>query len=337
MAAVGRRTAIIPAAFLGLALALAAAPIALAHEAALPAPTPATFVFDWGFDPTLWLPAIATLALWQAAVRRVNRAHPDHPVARWRTACFVAGIALVLYALDSGVGIYDDTLLSDHMVQHLLLTLAAPPLLLLAGPVTLALQASPPDVRRRWLLPILHSRLLRALSRPPVAWVLFAGVLWGTHFSPIYELALENNWVHEAEHVAYIGSALLFWLPVVGRNPAPWRLSPAASVLYTGLQMPQMTFLAVAIFMAPEPLYPHYVEAARTWGPTVLADQQLGGGIMWVFGDLVFFVIVMLLVVAWMRDEQRRAARADRLLDAAGPRLLGGQPSGGTEAPRYSR
>ncbi len=203
--------------------------------------------------------------------------------------------------------------------------------------MTLALQAATPDIRRRWLLPVLHSRLLRVLARPAVAWVLFAAVLWGTHFSPIYELSLENNWVHDGEHLLYLVSALLFWLPVVGRNPAPWRLSPAASVLYTGLQMPQMTFLALAIFMAPEPLYPHYADAGRTWGSTALQDQQLAGGIMWVGGDLIFIVIVLLLVIAWMRDEERRAVRADRRLDTADGRLLAGQPSGGTDAARYSR
>jgi cytochrome c oxidase assembly factor CtaG len=338
MAAVGRRIATVTAVCLGLALVLGAAPVVLAHDAGvLPEPTIGTFLFGWGFDPTLWLPAIATLALWQACVRRVDRAHPDHRVAPARTAAFVAGVAVVLVALDSGIGRYDDTLLSDHMVQHLLLTLIAPPLLLLAGPVTLALQAAPTHVRRRWLLPMLHSRILRVLGRPAVAWMVFTAVLWGTHFSPVYELSLENDWVHDGEHLLYLASALLFWLPVVGRNPAPWRLSPAASVLYVGLQMPQMTFLALAIFMAPEPLYPYYADAARTWGPTALADQQLAGAIMWVFGDLVFIIIEMLLVIAWMRDEERRAVQTDRRLDAARAGLLAGQPPGGTDAPRYSR
>ena len=339
MPAVARRIVlVVPAASMGLALALVTASVALADDAGvLPAPTAASFLLDWAFDPTVWLPAIAALALWLACVRRVNRAHPNHRVAPARTAAFVAGVAVVLVALDSGIGVYDDTLLSDHMVQHLLLTLIAPPLLLLGGPVTLALQAASADIRRRWLLPMLHSRLLRVLSRPAVAWVLFAAVLWGTHFSPIYELSLENNWVHDGEHLLYLVSALLFWLPVVGRNPAPWRLSPAASVLYTGLQMPQMTFLALAIFMAPEPLYPHYANAGRTWGSTALQDQQLAGGIMWVGGDLIFIVIVLLLVIAWMRDEERRAVRSDRRLDAASGRLVRGQPSGGTDAARYSR
>ncbi len=369
MPAVNRRIPALLAVLLALGLAIASAPVALAHQAdTLPAPTVGTFLLDWGFDPTLWLPALAALALWQAGVRRVNRAHPHHRVARSRTLFFVVGVAVVLVALDSGVGLYDDTLLSDHMVQHLLLILIAPPLLLLGGPATLALQAAPADVRRRWLLPMLHSRALRLLGRPVVAWVLFAAVQWSTHFSPVYELSLENNWVHDAEHLLYLVSALLFWLPVVGRNPAPWRLSPAASVLYVGLQAPQMTFLALAIFMAPEPLYPFYADASRAWGPTALADQQLAGGIMWVAGDLVFIGIVLLLVIAWMRDEERRAARADRQLDAASalafeladaPRLdaagtpraldaagaldatgaprLGGQPSAGIEAPRYSR
>ena len=346
MSGVNRRIAAVAGALLALGLVLVATPVALAHEGdSLPAPTVLTFLFDWGFDPTLWVPAIATLALWLWGVRRANRAHPDRPVAMSRTLFFVAGVAVLLVALDSAVGLYDDTLLSDHMVQHLLLTLIAPPLLLLGGPVTLALQAASPGFRRRWILPVLHSRVLRQLGRPVVAWLLFAGILWGTHFSPIYELSLENNWIHDGEHLLYVGSALLFWLPVIRRNPAPWRLSPAASVLYVGLQAPQMTFLALAIFMAPEPLYAHYANAVRTWGPTALADQQLAGGIMWVGGDLVFFVIGLLLVIAWMQDEERGAARVDRQLDAAraraleaaGSALSAGQPSGGTEAPRYSR
>ncbi len=314
------------------ALALALPSVALAHgNESLPAPTLATFVLAWQLDPTVWLPAIAAVALWLLGVRRV-RARGGR-VARARTAAWLAGVVAILVALDSGIGLYDTTLFSIHMVQHLLLTLVAPPLLLLAGPITLLLQAAPPRTRRRWILPVLHARALGIVANPVVAGVLFALVMWGTHISPVFEASLENVTIHEAEHAAYLVSALLLWWPVVGRDPSPWRLSPAAGALYLGLQMPQMAFLAVAILMAPTPLYATYADATRTWGPTPLADQQMAAGIMWVAGSLVFVGAVVVLIALWMRDEDRRAVREDRRLDAA----EAAQASGGTETARYSR
>jgi putative copper resistance protein D len=223
-----------------------------------------------------------------------------------------AGVAVILVALDSGVARYDTTLFSVHMVQHMLLTMVAPPLLLLAGPITLLLQASSQETRRRWILPLLHARVVRLLAFPVVAWILFAGVMWGTHFSPMFDASLEVPAIHYLEHALYLVSATLFWWPVVGPDPAPWRMPHAVRPLYVGLQMTQNTFLAVAIYAAPAALYHHYITTVRSWGPTPLADQQLAGGIMWLGGDIAFLGEVMLLVLAWMRDEQRRTPAEDR-------------------------
>jgi len=301
----------------GVAAALVAAPVALAHGTpALEAPTPLSFFVDWSFDPTVWLPALAAVLVWRSAVTRVNRDHPAHPVPRRRTVAWLLGIGAILLALDSGIERYDTTLFSVHMVQHLLLTLVAPPLLLYAGPITVLLRVSSAETRRRWILPLLHSRVVRALAFPVVSWVLFAAVMWGTHFSPLFDLSLENVLVHRLEHALFLGSALLFWWPVVGPDPAPWRMPPAVRVLYAGLQMPQSTFLAVAIYIATTPLYPHYVTNVRSWGPTPLEDQQVAGGIMWIGGDFAFLIAVILLVLAWMRDEERRTVGEDRRLEA---------------------
>jgi cytochrome c oxidase assembly factor CtaG len=93
-------------------------------------------------------------------------------------------------------------------------------------------------------------------------------------------------------------------------------MAPAVKVIYVGLQMPQNTFLALAIYMASTPLYSHYVTTIRSWGPTPLEDQQTAGGIMWLAGDFAFLTAVILLVLAWMRDEDRRTIGEDRRLDA---------------------
>jgi cytochrome c oxidase assembly factor CtaG len=163
---------------------------------------------------------------------------------------------------------------------------------------------------------VLHSRVVRAVSFPVVAWVLFAVVMWGSHFSALFDLALENEWVHRLEHFLYLFAALLFWWPVCGPDPSPWRLRPSVRVLYVGMQMPQNTFLALAIYAASTPLYAHYVTTVRSWGPTPLEDQQAAGGIMWLGGDLLFLAAIILLVHAWIQDDERRMVTEDRRLDA---------------------
>ncbi len=289
----------------------------LAHGGTIPTPPDAsTLVFGWSFDPLAWLPAILALLLWRAGVQRANRAHPNHPIARRRTAYWLAGVFTILFAVDSGLAAYDTTLFSMHMVQHILLTLIGPPLLLLAGPITLLLQASTPEVRRRWILPVLHSSVVRRLSFPVVSWIVFAAVMWASHFSPLFDLALENEWAHRLEHVLFLGAALLFWWPVIGPDPSPWKLKPSARILYAGLAMPQNTFLALAIYMASAPLYAHYATTSRTWGPTPLEDQQVAGGIMWVGGDIVFVSILVAMTWLWMRAEERRSVGEDRRLEA---------------------
>ncbi len=201
------------------------------------------------------------------------------------------------------------------MVQHLLLMFVAAPLLVASAPITLALRASSPSWRRR-LLAVLHSRPVRALTFPVVTWILFAAVNWGWHFSTLYDQALENDPLHYLQHASFLAVALLFWWPVVGADPSPWRLSHPVRLLYVFLALPQNSFLGVALLSASTVLYPHYVTNIRTWGPTPLEDQQLGGMLMWVAGDLAFLAGMAVVVVLWMRYEERRTVRIDARLAA---------------------
>jgi putative copper resistance protein D len=178
--------------------------------------------------------------------------------------------------------------------------------------VTLLLRVSSPQTRRRWILPVLHARLTRALSFPVVAWLLFAGVLWVTHFSPLFDAALEDPLVHDLEHALFLGSALLFWWPAVALDPAPWRMRHPVRALYAFLQMPQNTFLAAVLLNVTTVLYPHYETLVRSWGPTPLDDQRLAAGIMWIVGDVVFIVALIAIVFGWMRAEGRETPRMDR-------------------------
>jgi putative copper resistance protein D len=238
-------------------------------------------------------------------------------VPRIRAACWLLGLGAILVALQSPIEAYDTTLFSLHMVQHILLTLVGPPLLALGAPITLLLRAVRPETRRRVVLPILHSLPVRIVTFPLVTWLLFALAMWGTHFSPIFNQSLEEPSVHQLEHAFYLVAGCLFWWPVVALDPSPWRMSEPARILYTFLQMPQNSFLGLAIISATAPLYAHYATLARDWGPPVLEDQMMAGALMWVVGDVVFLIAILGIVLSWMRREERETRAADAREDLA--------------------
>ncbi|MDX6585458.1 MAG: putative rane protein, partial [Solirubrobacterales bacterium] len=300
------------ASFLGLA---AAGPV-LAHGP-VPAdpPTLQSLAFGWTLEPAVALPLLVAAFGWIWIVRRINGRHPANPVPRRRSAAFLGGLAVVAIALMSGIDTYDTSLFSVHMVQHLLLTMVAAHLIVLGAPITLLLRAATPDVRRTVILPILHSRVLKVVTFPVVAWLIFAGVMWGTHFSPIFNRSLEDPLVHDFEHALYLGAALLFWWPAVGPDPSPWRMPHPVRAMYVFLQMPQNTFLAVTILNSSVPLYPHYATSIRSWGPTALEDQQIAGGLMWLCGDLLFLGAIFAIIAGWMVHEKRQEVAVDRRVD----------------------
>jgi cytochrome c oxidase assembly factor CtaG len=149
------------------------------------------------------------------------------------------------------------------------------------------------------------------ISHPLVAWILLAFVMWATHLSPLFDAALENPFIHDLEHLLYLTTALLFWAPVFALDPIRHRLSRPAALVYLFTQMPQNSFLGVAIMWSPRVLYPHYATLSRSWGPSPLEDQQLAGALMWLVGDALFLLAIFTVLAAWMRAEARPASRYD--------------------------
>ena len=297
----------------GLLVALAPG-VALAHGGGQPKPTVASLVNAWDFDPLFIAPALIASWLYIAGSRRVNRLHPNSKWATKRTVYFFSGMGVLVLAVMSPLATYDTTLFSVHMWQHMLITMIAAPLLLLGTPITLGLRAASPALRRDLLLPVLHSRVVRVLTFPAIAWLAFTATMWASHFSPLYNESLENAWAHRLEHFWYIGAALLFWWQVIALDPTPWRMGHPVRLLYLLLQMPQNTFLAVAIYDAQDVLYKHYETVARDWGPSPLSDQQLAGITMWVVGDLLFLAAAAIVAYGWVKHEDREAKRVDRRL-----------------------
>jgi cytochrome c oxidase assembly factor CtaG len=311
--------------------ALLAVPSALAHgDGVPPAPDLAAFLTGWSFYPQVVIPLGAAAVLYLWAVRRVNVAHPANPVPLDRPFFFLVGLACIAVALLSGIERYDTELFAVHMVQHMLLVFGAAPAIILAAPITLLLRVATPAIRARWILPVLRSRVVKVLAHPLVAWLLFTAVMWGSHVSPLFDAALEDPLLHDVEHALYLGTALLFWWPVVGRDPSPWRLPYPARVFYLALQMPLNSLLGVAILFSEQVFYPHYATTGRPWPPSPLEDQQLAGAIMWGVGDAAFLVAILLVIAGWMRHDEavtRRREAAEDVRAAAPAPAVGATPT----------
>jgi putative copper resistance protein D len=270
----------------------------------------------WAWPPVVTVAVALVALLWVRATRQVAREHSGNPYPRRRTVSFAAALLLVLLALQSGIERYDTTLFSMHMVQHLILLFPVPILLLQAGPVTLLLRVASPRWRAR-ILAVLQSRAVGVISHPLVGWTLLVAVMWGTHLSVMFETALENETIHNMEHALYLSTALLFWAPIFSVDPIRHRLRGGSALAYLITQMPQNSFLGVAIMFSSTPLYPHYVSLQRAWGPSPLEDQQLAGAIMWLVGDALFLAAIFVVLAALAKSEDRPESRYDEAQTAA--------------------
>lgn len=263
----------------------------------------------WQLDPLTILPIAAAAATYAGGVRRLSRAGRGWPGIR--SVAFASGLGALAIALVSPVDAYADVSFSVHMAQHLLLTLVAPPLLALGAPLTLALRSASSETRRRYLVPVLHSRGASLLSRPIVGWALFVILPFVVHLSPLYDAALRNAAVHAVEHTLWLSAALLYWWPIVGSDPTPRPLAYPTRLLSLLLVIPAQSFLALALYAATAPLYRTYAGLPAPWGPAALADQQAAAVMMWLAGNLAMVVAMLLVASAWKRNEDARQKRLE--------------------------
>ena len=274
------------------------------------------FALHWRADPLAV--ALITVAgtAYLGGVRRLARRSPrPHSWPATRTAAFMAGLAVVAVATMSGLARYDTVLFSAHTAQHIALGMIGPFLLVLGAPITLALQASHRSTQVL-LLRIAHHPVVTALTRPLVAWSLFAATLFALYFTPLLDLSLHNESVHVLVHVHFIAVGFVFWWPAVGIDPLRHPLTYPARMLYVLLAVPFHAFLGLAVLSSTaHPLGAReYRKVLRDWGPSLVADQRTAAGLMWVAGELLGAIAAALVGVGWFRQEQRRQAREDRLI-----------------------
>ena len=263
----------------------------------------------WEFAPAVTAAVLAVGALYLWGAWRVGRAHPARPWPWWRTGMFLAGLAVVVLATQSGIGAYDDVLFWDHMIQHLLLIMVAPPLLVVGQPFTLLLHASRNPLHT-WAKRVMRSRVLSFLTWPPFGFVAYVATVVGTHLTSLTGLILRNQLLHNAEHVLYLVVGYLFFLPIFGREPIRWRLSYPIRILVLVLAMPVDTFTGLVLGYAGT-WFGNGTAGPRPPGsPGPVEDVHWAGATMWIAGDAIMLGFIMLVMLVWSRDDRPAAASA---------------------------
>jgi putative copper resistance protein D len=273
-------------------------------------------VSHWAFSPALdaWA-GMAALA-YVAGTTRVR--------GRWplrRTISFLAGIACVLLALQSGIDVYDDQLLTVHMVQHLLLVLPAPLLLLLGRPGVLLLRALRGRARATLARALIR---VKPLAHPVLCVAVFYLVVVGTHVPAIFDAALAHPAVHELMHLSYLGAGLLFLWPIIGENVTARRLGGVASLAYVIAAMPSCALVGGYLNRLPTIEYHPYAAAAHAVGVNAVSNQQHAGALMWVGAHVFMATLALVTMMLGLVAEERRQKARDSV---AASRPLGVLPA----------
>jgi putative copper resistance protein D len=271
-----------------------------------------TVLGSWTFDPVLSAGIILAAGAYLYAAGLVGRRTPDHPWPRRATTSFLLALAIAWIVLLGPIGAFDDTFFWAHMVQHLGLMMLVAPLILLGSPVLLILRVSTPAVRRGWIVPMLRSRTALAITNPVFGWIVFAGTLVATHFSPFFEFCLEHPLVHDyVEHPIYLLAGLIYYYPLLPGNPGPRRVSYGIRTFSLFSMMFPETMTGFFIYATSYLMYPYYASVDRPFGPPPVRDQQWGGALMWSVSMLIDAVWVTIAARHWLNNERRVAERID--------------------------
>lgn len=284
--------------------------------------TPERWITMWNID-LFWLMFVVFAAFFYlAGVWRLHRRGDTWPV--YRTVLWLLGLLLLLWVTCGPINVYQDYLFSVHMVGHMLLGMVIPVLLVPGSPITLAARA----IRKRddgtrggreWILWAVHSPVARVLTNPWVAAGLFIGSLWVFYFTDLFRWAMYDHLGHQWMIVHFLITGYLFVLSLIGIDPVPYRLPYPGRLVLLLLVMAMHAFFGIAIMMQSGLMLAEWFGSmGRTWGPTPLEDQYIGGGIAWSVGELPTLVLGVTVAIQWSRSDERMQRRRDRHSDRTG-------------------
>ncbi|MFD5702334.1 cytochrome c oxidase assembly protein [Streptomyces lasiicapitis] len=276
-------------------------------------------------DPFFLIGCLVALALYGWGVARLVRRGDKWPVGR--TISFAVGVLTILLVMCTKLNDYGMVLFSVHMVQHMIISMLSPILLLLGAPITLALRALPVAGRgrkgpRELLLALLHSRYVRIITHPAFTIPLFIASLYALYFTPLFDTLMGSKAGHIGMMVHFLAVGLVFFWPIMGVDPGPHRPGHLMRMLELFAGMPFHAFFGIALMMASEPMIDTYKNPPASLGVDALADQNAAGGIAWAFSEVPSVLVLLALLYQWYRSDQREGRRKDRAADRDGDKEL---------------
>jgi putative copper resistance protein D len=281
--------------------------------------TPERWLTEWRFD-WLWV-AVAVFGL-VAYILGIRKVHKRGDNWSWfRTANWVIGLVALTYVTSGPPAVYGRVLFSVHMVDHMALTMVAPIFLVLGAPVTLALRAltarrDSSRGPREWLLIFIHSKFSQLVTHPLFAAANFAGSIVLFYYSDAFGFAMREHVGHVLMNVHFALTGYIFVLTMIGTDPLPRRAPYPMRLLLLLATMGFHAFFGVAIMGGTGLLAADYFgNLGRTWGPSALLDQQLGGAVAWGIGEVPTVLVAIGVAIMWSRSDARESKRTDRAAD----------------------
>jgi putative copper resistance protein D len=320
---------------IGLAVALSRSPTPVPNDPVGPDPVIELLGFArpgpetvWSFLgdplPDLFFLTIVIGGIWAylVGVRRLRKGGHEWPTSR--TVSWILGMLVLAFATSSGFARYAYVLFSMHMIQHMVLSMVVPVLLVIGAPVTLALRAmrrpADPQVRgaRDWLLIIVHSRFMRLLSQPLVALAIYIVSLYGLYFSNTLGGLMRYHLGHLAMLLHFVLAGYLLMWVLIGVDPGRRRIHPALLAIVHFLAMAAHAFFGFVLLSETTIIgQDWYTSVHPIWAQSLASDQRLGAGLAWAFGEVPAAIVLLVLVKQWMGSDAREAARVDRAADRA--------------------
>ncbi|MEV6771843.1 cytochrome c oxidase assembly protein [Nocardia sp. NPDC051030] len=283
-------------------------------------PTLPRLLFDWRFDLIFGTLAIVLAVVYARGVRRMHKRGDAWPVGRtiaWMSAC-----AVLLFATSSGVGRYSPAMFSVHMAQHMMLSMLAPILFALGGPVLLALRAIPPAGKgkapgpREWILAAVHNPVSRFMTQPVVAAVFFVAGFYALYLGGIFDKFVGSHGAHLLMNVHFLLSGYLFYWVVIGIDPKPRQVEPLTKLGMVFGSLPFHAFFGIALMSMNTVLGGWFYRALGLgWNNNLLDDQHTGGSLAWASGEVPLVVVMLALLIQWSRSDKKLQTRIDRAAD----------------------
>ncbi|MFI1698953.1 cytochrome c oxidase assembly protein [Streptomyces bobili] len=280
---------------------------------------------QWSPDPFFLVACLAALGLYAWGVVRLRRRGDAWSAGR--TVAFVGGVLTIMLVMCTRLNDYGMVMFSVHMVQHMVISMLSPILLLLGAPVTLALRALPTAGKgrkgpRELLLMLLHSWYMRIVTHAAFTIPLFIASLYALYFTPIFDFLMGSGLGHAAMMVHFLAVGVVFFWPIMGVDPGPNRPGYLMRMLELFAGMPFHAFFGIALMMASTPMVKTFENPPASLGIDALADQNAAGGIAWAFSEIPSVLVLIALLFQWYGSEQRQAKRQDRAADRDGDKEL---------------